>query len=161
MIKLDLTNNINSIVMHKIILLTFILLIAACCNKKAIINDVSVENAWIREAPPNASMLAGYATIKNNTEQDRTLRFAKSEHFKMVEVHKTIVKDGVAKMRRQDNLAIPAGTSLELKPGSYHLMLMNPKSALEENDEIVITLGLQHGESIEEVNVVMPVQKSK
>jgi len=147
--------------MHKIILIVFILLVTACCNQKPAISDVNIENAWIREAPPNASMLAGYATIKNNSEQDRTLRFAKSEHFKMVEVHETIVKDGVAKMRRQDNLAIPAGKSLVLKPGSYHLMLMNPKSSLKEDDEVVVTLGLQHGDNIEEVTVVMPVQKPK
>jgi len=54
-------------------------------------------------------MLAGYATLKNNTDQDQTLTFAKSDQFKMVEIHKTIVVDGVAKMRRQDNLVIPAG----------------------------------------------------
>jgi len=145
--------------MYKTILITFITLTSACCNQKAP-NDISINDAWVREAPPNAMMMAGYATIKNNTDQDRTLTFAKSEQFKMVEIHKTIVVDGVAKMRRQDNLVIPAGDSLELKPGSYHLMLMHPQSALKLDDEVTVTVGMKQGDSVEELDIILPIRKA-
>ena len=137
-----------------------IILLLTACNQNSS-ESFSIENAWVREAPPNASMMAGYATIKNNTDKEQTLNLAKSKAFKMVEIHKTIIEDGVAKMRRQENLAIPAGGTLELKPGSYHLMLMHPNTALNTNDEITVTIGLQQGDHIEEIDIVMPVQKSK
>ena len=92
-------------------------------------------------------MLAGYVTITNNSDQERILTSAKSKQFEMVEIHKTIVEDGVAKMRRQDDLAIPAGASLVLEPGSYHLMLMHPTGALKANDEVTVTVSLKSGES--------------
>ena len=124
----------------------------------------TVEDAWVREAPPNASVMAGYVTITNNSKQDHILTFAKSKQFSAVEIHSTIVEDGVAKMRRQDDLPVPAGGSLELKPGSYHLMLMSPKTAFKANDEVTVTVCLKLDDDpkaeIKEVDIVMPVQKA-
>lgn len=146
--------------MNKTILITLIIFLTSCCSQNAP-NEISVDDAWVREAPPNAMMMAGYATIKNNTDQDRTLTFAKSKQFKMVELHKTIVVDGVAKMRRQDDLVIGAGDALKLEPGSYHFMLMHPEAALKLDDEVTVTIGLKQGDTVEEVDIVLPVQKAK
>jgi len=147
--------------MYKILTtILFILLLTAACNQSTS-ESFSIDNAWVREAPPNASMMAGYANIKNNTDQEQIITLAKSNEFKMVEVHKTIVEDGVAKMRRQDNLAIPAGGTLELKPGSYHLMLMRPNSPLKANDEVTVSLTLNADGQTQQLDIVMPVQKAK
>jgi len=143
--------------MYKFILFAFIALLTACNQDTN--NSFSTNDAWVREAPPNSSMMAGYVTLKNNTDQDSIITFAKSKQFNMVEVHQTIVVDGVAKMRKQDNLAIPAGSSLKLEPGSYHLMLMGPKSALKANDEITVSIGLKIGDKNEEIDIVMPIKK--
>lgn len=121
--------------------------------------DVKIENAWIREAPPNASAMAGYLTIQNATDQDRVLTFAKSEQFNSIEIHRTVITDGVARMRRQEDIFIPAGESLELKPGDYHLMLMGPKSQYKLNDELTVTLCLKHEDVVDEIDVIMPVKK--
>lgn len=146
--------------MQKILTTTLIiLLLTVACNQNSS-ESFSIENAWIREAPPNASMMAGYASIKNNTDKEQILSLAKSDAFKMVEIHKTIVEDGVAKMRRQDNLAIAAGSTLELKPGSYHLMLMRPNAPLKANDEVTVTLTLIEDGQAQQVDIVMPVQKA-
>lgn len=144
--------------MYKTIIFTLIVLLSSSCNQSSS-NTIDTTDAWIREAPPNASMLAGYVTIKNNSDQERILTSAKSNQFKMVEIHKTIVEDGVAKMRRQDDLPIPAGGSLVLEPGSYHLMLMMPKSALKANDQVTVTLGLRAGNDIKQLEIIMPVKK--
>jgi len=144
--------------MHKIILFSFFITLLTACGQ-APSEAFSVKDAWVREAPPNASMMAGYVTIKNNSDQDRILTFAKSKQFNMVEIHRTIVEDGVAKMRRQDDLPIPAGGSLELKPGSYHLMLMGPKSALKATDQVTVTICLKLDDDIKEVDIIMPVKK--
>jgi len=147
--------------MYKIIILALITLISACTPTS---EDIfSANGAWVREAPPNASAMAGYVTITNNSDKDRTLVFAKSKQFNAVEIHRTIVEDGVAKMRRQEDLPIPAGESLVLEPGSYHLMLMTPKSAYKADDEVTVTVCLRldgdPNNQIEEVDIIMPVKK--
>ncbi|MFK7816378.1 MAG: copper chaperone PCu(A)C [Gammaproteobacteria bacterium] len=143
--------------MYKLILLTTLTLLVACNQTPK--ESFITEGAWVREGPPNAGALAGYVTITNHTDQDRTLVSAKSEQFNVVEIHRTIVENGVAKMRRQKDLPIPAGGSLVLEPGSYHLMLMTPKSAFKANDEVTVTVALKLNDDIEEIDIVMPVKK--
>ena len=145
--------------MYKTILFFLIALSTACCNQKPN-GSIYVSDAWVREAPPNAMMLAGYANITNNSDEDRIIASAKSEQFKMVEIHKTIVENGVAKMRQQNNLIVRAGKTLELKPGSYHLMLMHPQTNLKLDDEVNVTLLFKNGDEAEEVSVVLPVKKA-
>lgn len=143
--------------MQKLLLIGFIVLLTACNQTPKEV--FSVEGAWVREAPPNAGALAGYVSITNNSAQDHILRSAKSEQFNAVEIHRTIVENGVAKMRRQKDLPIPAGGSLVLEPGSYHLMLMTPKSAFKANDQITVTLDFQSGDDIKALEIIMPVKK--
>ena len=143
--------------MYKFLLLIILALLLSCSQKQE--ESISIQNPWVRESPPNASAMAGYLTITNTTKQDRILTFAKSKQFNAVEIHRTIIKDGIAKMRRQDEITIPAGGSLELKPGDFHLMLMSPKQTFKMNDEIIVTLCIKLDNVIEEIDVVMPVKK--
>jgi len=150
--------------MYKLIIVFIFFLLTACSEEQASTttsNTVSIENAWIREAPPNASAMAGYLTIHNKTSQDRTLTFAKSQTFKAIEFHRTIIEDGMAKMRHQNELLIPAGTSLVFKPGDFHLMMMGPKTALHKNDEVAITLGFKNAGVIEEIEITLPVKSPR
>ena len=147
--------------MYQFITILLLSLLTAC--QQAEQETFSFDDAWVREAPPNASMMAGYVTIKNNSDQTRVLSAAKSEQFQIVEVHQTIVENGVAKMRRQDNLAIPAGDSLKLEPGSYHLMLMKPKSAFKTGDIVTVTVQLdsedQENLDSQEIDIILRVKK--
>ena len=129
--------------------------LAACDQKEA--SAISIENAWIREAPPNASAMAGYMRIVNNTEQDNSLIAASSSAFKVIEFHRSIEKDGMYKMIRHEKLDIPGNQSLELKPGDYHLMLIVPKQALKEGDTVSVELNFADQSN---VVVEMPVKKA-
>lgn len=60
-------------------------------------------------------------------------------------------------MRHYDELTIPAGQSLEFKPGDFHLMLMGPQTALETDDEIIITLYFKHGNESKKLDIKMTV----
>lgn len=104
-----------------------------------------VQDAWIREAPPNAIAMAGYATIENHGDAKRSLIGAGSSAFRMVELHRSIREDGVAKMVPQDSMPIPAGGALALKPGDYHLMMMHPTQPLHAGDTVEITLKFDDG----------------
>ena len=143
--------------MYKFFPILILALLLSCSQKQE--ESIYIQNAWIREAPPNASAMAGYLTITNSTKQDRILTFAKSKQFNAIEIHRTIIKDGVAKMRRQDEISIPAGSSLKFKPGDFHLMLMSPKQIFKADDEIIVTLCIKHDDVIDEIDVAMPIKR--
>jgi len=58
----------------------------------------------------------------------------------VVEVHEMSMDGGVMKMRAVPNLALPAGKAVELKPGGYHVMLMDLKGQVKEGDTVPVTL---------------------
>lgn len=141
--------------MYKPVIL-FCFLLLSCSQEQAY--TITVRDAWIRAAPPGASATAGYLKINNAKEQDCILTSAKSERFNVVEFHRTIIKNGIARMRRYDELTIPAGQSLEFKPGDFHLMLIGPQTTLETDDEIIVTLYFKHGDESKELDVKMTVR---
>jgi len=108
---------------------------------------LKIENTWSPVAPPVAKVMAGYMTI-NNTGQDAVkITAAKSPLFNKVEIHLTEMKDGMMRMIKQENLTIPANSSVELKPGGLHMMLMGKLQAINAGSSIPVTLSFDNGES--------------
>ena len=101
---------------------------------------ILVENAWVREAPPGAQMMSAYMTLKNTGPDDIVLASVESPAFTMVMLHKSEIVDGIARMSHQDELLIPAGGSVELKPGSFHLMMPAPDERLRSGDRVEFNL---------------------
>ena len=143
--------------MRAFIIILVCLPLATCSKEQQ--NTITVQNAWIREAAPNASTMAGYLTINNTTTQDRVLTFARSQNFNAIEFHRTVIKDGVVKMHHQDELVLLAGESIQFKPGDFHLMLIGPKTEFKANDEVMITLCFKNVSTIEEIDIIMPIKK--
>lgn len=102
--------------------------------------DLKVAAAWIRTAPPTATVLAGYATFANGGAQPLRIRGLRSADFVRVEAHETRDEKGISKMRAIDAFEIPAGGSMELQPGGRHLMLMQPKRVLKDGDVVSIAI---------------------
>ena len=127
--------------MHRLNFIAFIIvmLMLASCGE-TVQDPITIEQAWIREAPPNASAMAGYMDITNHTNQDKKLIAANSNAFKVIEFHRSVEENGVYRMVRHENLIIPARGKFELKPGDYHLMLISPKNALHDGDKTSIEL---------------------
>ena len=121
-----------------VIFCVFILLQFGCGQSQQ--DPIIVEEAWIREAPPNASAMAGYMHIINRSDQDRNLIAAKSDAFKVIEFHRSVEKDGVYHMVRHKYLPIPAHGKFELKPGDFHLMMISPKQVLRDGDRTSVEL---------------------
>jgi copper(I)-binding protein len=111
-------------------------------------SELQVENAWVREAPPSAHMMAAYMTLKNPGSSDTVLTQVDSPAFDHVMLHKSEVVDGVARMTHQDDIRIPAQGSVELKPGSFHLMMPTPEKRLVEGDRVDFILTFSNGETI-------------
>lgn len=138
--------------------LLFMLLIGITSCNFGPSHPVTIEDAWIREAPPNATAMAGYMLITNHTENNIILQSATSPAFKTIEFHRSVEKDGVYRMIPQLHLHIDANSSFELKPGDFHLMLFNPVKRLVEGDNAVITLNFSDEQT---VVTTVPVKKAQ
>lgn len=110
-------------------------LLIAAGNPPLTIND-----PWIREAPPGQKILAGYMQIHNDSAAPVKVSSVSSAAFESVEIHKTVVVDGVARMEAQPVLEVPAAGVTVLEPGGLHLMLIGPHRALKAGDTIELEL---------------------
>jgi copper(I)-binding protein len=98
--------------------------------------------AWGRPSPKIAGATAVYVVIENKGGQADRLTGAASAAAKTVELHESYMENNVMKMRPVAGLDIPAGGKVELKPGGYHIMLIDPVKPLAVGDEISVTLKL-------------------
>lgn len=115
---------------------------------------LTVENAWMREAPPSAKALAGYMTITTSRSTPVKLVRAESPLFDKVEFHVTEFEGGMMRMKHLESLVISRDEPAEFEPGGRHLMLMNPQKRLLDGDNVPITLHLEGGSTIT-VNMIV------
>jgi len=107
-----------------------------------------VRDAWVREAPPNAQILAAYAQIENATDQADAIVAVSSDAFEKAEIHHSEVKDGVARMARLKRFDLPARQVVKLEPGGAHVMLFNPKSPLHAGQHLTLRFTLHSGKTL-------------
>jgi copper(I)-binding protein len=109
---------------------------------------MTVQGAWARETIPGTTETAVYLTITNGTGSDDSLVGASSP-VGMAGVHEVVPVGSVDPMSSQApmmgmqpvaKVAIPAGGTLELKPGSYHIMITGLAQALKAGDTVEVTL---------------------
>lgn len=109
---------------------------------------IMIQDPWVREAPPNAKMLAGYFSIMNHSQHERVLVGASSPQFKKVELHRTEMDGDMAKMVAQDRVQVPIGQTVKFEPGALHLMLMNPVKPLKAGDTVELTIKFSNGDTM-------------
>ena len=113
-----------------IALITFICLPIASAQA-----EINIIDAYSPEAPPGRTM-AGFMTLENTGDAPVALVDGSSPQFGRIEIHDMINDQGVMRMRRLEQLVVPANGRVELKPGSFHLMLMEPKTSFAAGDSI-------------------------
>jgi len=98
--------------------------------------SIQIEKPWARATPAGAKTGAAYMTIDNKSGQPDRLTGASSDVAKTLQIHEMKVVDGVMKMREiPSGLPIPAGGSVTLKPGGYHVMLIGLNKALKKGEK--------------------------
>lgn len=116
---------------------------------------VEAKDVWARTGLQDGNS-AAYMMLANGTAEDVELIGASSDAATAVEVHlSSMGADGVMKMEQQDAVLIPSKKMLELKPGSYHIMLIGLKQDLNIGDTITVTL---HLNGYEDVTLAIPVK---
>jgi protein SCO1/2 len=91
-------------------------------------------------APPCRSSRPPARSCSSAPRKTRKLVSASSPVTPVVEVHEMAMQDGVMRMRQVPALALPAGKTVELRPGGYHVMLLDLKQQVKEGDTVPLTL---------------------
>jgi periplasmic copper chaperone A len=141
--------------MKKKLMFVFVgmLLLTACGAPMS--DAVEAKDAWARTGMMGGNS-AAYMMLVNGTAQDDELIGASSTAANAVEVHLSQMgTDNVMQMIKQDAVEIPSRRILELKPGSFHIMLIGLKQDLNVDDSITLTL---HFRNYGDVILTVPVQ---
>ena len=112
--------------------------------------DLTVDDAWSRATAPTAQSGVAFLCIDNDGAAADTLLSATSPAADQVELH-TMSKDAAGVMHMtpvEGGLAVPAHGKVELKPGSYHFMLLGLKAPLAEKGSFTLTLQFAHAGAV-------------
>ncbi|MFC0219298.1 hypothetical protein FHS82_001526 [Pseudochelatococcus lubricantis] len=110
---------------------------------------IAIEQPWSRATAKGARVGGGYLGITNTGNEDDTLLSGSTDVAERVEIHEMAVVNGVMNMRKlTDGLAVPAGQSVALKPGSYHIMLIGLKRPLREGETFDASLEFRNAGTV-------------
>ena len=121
--------------------------------QEAKVGSIKVEQAYTRSTVPGQMAAGGFMKIENKGTADQLVS-ASSPVAGEVQLHEMAMEGNVMKMRQVKDIAVPAGGSVELKPGGLHLMFMNIKAPLTAGESVPVKLKFAKAG---EVEVKMPV----
>lgn len=124
-----------------IVLVFGLMAFSACGGKKG--PDIQISGAWARPSPKAATSGAAYMLIENKGNEDDALIKAEGDVSDVTEIHEmTIDENSVMHMKpvAGQRLVIPAKGKVELKPGSYHIMLIGLHHQLQEGETVNLIL---------------------
>jgi len=121
-------------------------------------DNVSVQDPYVRLAPPNAPATGAFMVIKNNGDKDVKVVKADNPVSKVTELHTHINEGGVMKMRPVPSIEVKAKGEAVLKPGGLHVMMIDLKAPMKEGDVVPITLSFDDGSTKQvDAKVVRPM----
>ena len=117
---------------------------------------IKVDGAWVRATVQGQK---GTGAFMNITAKDGTrLVGVSSPAAGVAEVHEMKMENDVMKMRALAGLDLPAGQTVQLKPGGYHVMLMDLKAPLMKDSTVPVTLRFKDAKGVEsKLDLVLPV----
>jgi periplasmic copper chaperone A len=110
-------------------------------------DNVSVQDPYVRLAPPNAAATAAFMVIRNTGDKDVKVVKADNPVSKATELHTHLNEGGVMKMRPVQAIEIRAKGEAVLRPGGLHVMMIDLKAPMKEGDSVPITLTFDDGSS--------------
>jgi copper(I)-binding protein len=114
-------------------------LLLASCSKGGP-PDVRISDAWARETISGQTSTAAYMILKNEGAGDDRLVSVSAQPPAMAMLHSSESSDAVARMRTLDSgVAVPAGATIELKPGGTHVMVTGLRAPLNVGDTLKLT----------------------
>jgi len=102
------------------------LLLCGCSGEPAPLVAADVVLTKIR---PGAEARAGYFSLTNTSGEPIVITAVSSPQFEAVEMHESVLEDGVSRMRALEKVTIAPDQTIKFEPGGRHLMLMRPTGA--------------------------------
>lgn len=119
-------------------------------------SSIEISQGYVRATPPNLPNSAAFMKIKNTSEQNIDLLWAKSNAAENVELHTHEMKNGMMRMYQVPKIDIKAHAQTHLQPGGFHIMLLGLKNKpLKEGEHVTLTLGFSNGE---EQTITLPIK---
>lgn len=118
----------------------------AGCQREAhpSVGAIEIRQPWVRAMAPNAPAAGGFMVLHNTGDAPDRLVSISSPDAERVEIHEVRDDGGVMRMRPlADGLPLPAGATVALEPGGYHLMLVGPNRRFAEGEEVTLELGFE------------------
>lgn len=100
--------------------------------------QVTVSDAWVRGTVQGQKVTGAFMRL--SSAEDTAVVGVESPVAGVVEIHETRKEGDVMRMRPVGKLDVPAGKTVELKPGGYHIMLMDLKQPLKAGEFVPIKL---------------------
>lgn len=115
-------------------------------------NPVTVSKAWVRPTLPGQTVAGAYLDI--TSKHPARLLAARSPLSPDVQIHWMKMEGDVMRMREVASIDLPQGKTVSLKPGGYHLMLMQLNKPIREGDTVPLTLVIETRGKRQTVNTV-------
>lgn len=124
-------------ILTSIIISLLALAALAACGARA---SIAVSDAWLRPTLGTGRVSAAYMLIDNPTTSDDRLVAVISPIAASVELHQTLMMNGMLEMEPMSAIELPARGRVELKPGGAHIMLLGLTQELKPGDRVTLTL---------------------
>jgi periplasmic copper chaperone A len=102
---------------------------------------VTATDAWVRGTVPAQKTTGAFITLQST--EDAKLVGVSTPAAKAAEIHESTQSQGVMHMHAVDEVPLPAGKRVELKPGGFHVMLVDLSKPLVEGDSVPLTLTIE------------------
>lgn len=116
--------------------------------------DLHIGHPWSRAASANTNG-AGFMTIRNGGTQPDRLVSASTPVARVVELHTHIREGDVMRMRPVQDIPVPPGQTVRLRPGGLHVMLIGLNEPLRQGAEVPLTLRFERAG---EVQVMLAIE---
>ncbi len=119
--------------------------------------QVQVDDPWVRATVPQQRATGAFMQLTASTAV--RLVGVQSPAAAVVEIHEMTMENDVMRMRAVEGLDLPAGQTVELKPGGYHVMLIDLREQAKEGDTIPVTLIVENRDGQREtIEIAAPVR---
>ena len=116
------------------------------------IADITVKDPWVRATVPQQKATGAFMQI--TAPKAARLVEARSPVAGVTEIHEMTMDNDIMRMRAVPGIDLPAGKAVELKPGGYHVMLMDLKAPITEGQEVPVTLVIEGADKKRETVVI-------
>jgi copper(I)-binding protein len=114
------------------------------------VGSIHISQPWSRATPKGAASGAGYMTVTNKGTAPDRVSCVSSDASVQCQIHTMTMEDGVMKMRPvEGGLEILPGQTITLKPGGFHIMLLDLKHPLEQGQSVKATLKFDHAGTVD------------